>query len=329
MAVQGVNIGGWLIPENWLTPSLFNDTGAEDLDTLLRTEEGKKRYQKHLETFITESDFQWLAGHGVKWIRLPIGYWALRADGIYPSTKQQIDWAMKMAEKYNIDVLLDLHAVKGSQNGTVHSGKIGKIEWQHRKEYQNETRRILVEVAKRYRDSPSFWGIELLNEPKLGNSYFTLLSFYRNAYRDLRRVLKPGTYTVFHDAFWAPLFAGSLRRKRDYPVAMDVHLYLLPAFLAQSTSRYLWWQTVAFRILLWVSSRAQPIILGEWSSVLPQKLFNQTQEQDHPALLRENITNQQKIYQSTLVQSYWNYKAEGEGMWNFRSLVERGDLMLK
>lgn len=329
MTAQGVNIGGWLIPENWLTPSLFSNTGAEDLDTLLRSDTGRERYKTHLDTFITESDFQWLADQGVAWIRIPVGYWAIAADGVYPSTKAYLDWAMNMAKKYGIQVLIDLHAAKGSQNGTVHSGKIGQIQWQHRKQYRDETRCVLVEIAKRYRDSPVFWGIELLNEPKLGWSYFTLLRFYRQAYRDLQKVLRPGTYTVFHDAFWAPLFTGALRKKRGYPVAMDVHLYLLPAFFAPSLSRYLWWQNVTFRTLLWLSSRAQPVILGEWSSVLPQKLFNQTPTEDHARLLRENIVNQQAIYQSTLVQCYWNYKAEGDGMWNFKSLVERGDLVIK
>lgn len=326
MAIQGVNIGGWLIPEKWLTPSLFSGTNANDLYALLKSKEGRARYDKHLAQFIQEADFKWLSKRNIKWIRLPVGYWALSDEPPYPSTKQYLDWAMKMAEKYGMEVLLDLHAVKGSQNGTVHSGRIGVSNWQSNHVYQDETIDALITIAKRYRDSPVLWGIELVNEPRLGGHYFTLLKFYRRAYKELVNVMRPGTYTVFHDAFSPLLFSGAIKARSDFPVAMDTHLYLVPGMSSASLSQYLWWQRLLFGSLLWIVKRAQPVIVGEWSSVLPQKLFDSTELHKHTELLAENISSQQKLYDRALAHSYWNYKAEGEGMWNFRSLVERGNL---
>lgn len=331
MAIQGVNIGGWFIPENWLTPSLFSRTGAIDLDTLLQTKEGRQQYQAHLDSFITEDDFKWLADRAVKFIRLPVGYWALKAGGDYPSTRAKLDWAMGMAEKYNIHVLIDLHAVKGSQNGKVHSGRIGKIEWQTRREFQEQTIQTLVSIAKRYNSSLSFWGIELVNEPKLGHYYFTLLGFYRRAYRELRKSLRPGVYTVFHDAFHPILFTGALWRRTAHPVVFDAHWYVIAPRLSGrlSVKAYLRFQRLLFGSLLWFLQRWQPVIIGEWSSVLPQEMFNRIPQQLHYDLLAQNIVSQQNIYNRCLATTYWSYKAEGEGMWNFRSLVEAGVLVIE
>ena len=331
MAIQGVNLGGWFIPENWLTPGLFSGTTAVDLDTLLQTPEGKKRYDAHLDSFITEEDFKWLVDHKVNSIRLPVGYWALQADGRYSSTAAKLDWAMKMAEKYHLQILIDLHAVKGSQNGKVHSGRIGKMEWQARRSFQNQTIETLVSIAKRYNASPSFWGIELVNEPKLGHFYFTLLRFYRRAYKRLRAVLRPGVHTVFHDAFHPILFNGALWARRDHPVVLDVHWYLIAPRLFGKLSLE-WYgriQRLLFGSLLRWLQWQQPVIIGEWSSVLPQAMFNRVPTSTHYDLLARNIVSQQKIYKHATANMYWNYKAEGKGMWNFRSLVEAGVLMIE
>ena len=32
---------------------------------------------EHYETFITEQDFAEIAGAGLNWIRMPLGYWAV------------------------------------------------------------------------------------------------------------------------------------------------------------------------------------------------------------------------------------------------------------
>jgi len=331
MAIQGVNIGGWFIPENWLTPSLFSSTDAVDLNTLLQTEEGKRRYQAHLDSFITEDDFKWLRDHKVTLVRIPVGYWLFDGDASYPASVKYLDWAMKMAEKYDLHVLIDLHAVKGSQNGQIHSGQIGKIEWQKQRVYQKQTIGVLIQIAERYNSLPSFWGIELVNEPKLGRYYFTLLRFYREAYRQLRKTLRPGVYTVFHDAFHPVLFTGALWPRKHHPIVFDAHWYVIAPQLSGKLSfrAYQRLQCGLFGALLWFLQRWQSVIIGEWSAVLPQEMFNRIPQDRHYELLARNIAAQQKIYRPALATMYWSYKAEGKGMWNFRSLVEAGVLMLK
>lgn len=42
---------------------------------------------------------------------------------------EKIDWFYDMAAKYNLKVLLDVHAMKDSQNGYDNSGRASNLRW--------------------------------------------------------------------------------------------------------------------------------------------------------------------------------------------------------
>ncbi len=321
MQGTGVNLGGWLIIEKWLTPSVFEGLEATDEWELSQTEEGRKRIAKHRKTFITEADFRWLRDHGVTHVRLPVPYWAIGDADRYVPAHDELAWAMKMAKKYKLKVLLDLHAAPGGQNPHEHSGQKGQVEWFERR-YQERTLLLLTNLAEMYGDNPVLWGIELLNEPEAYGRMFELIRFYRRAYRVLQERLRPGVYTVFHDSFAPLLFTGSLRVRRDHPVAMDVHWYAFPMPHRLSLAWYLRLSFAARWVMLWLCRLWQPVIVGEWSSVLPQRFFDKMPTSKHEMLLGQNIAMQQRAYHRAIGTYYWNYKAEGEGMWNYRSLIE-------
>lgn len=328
---RGVNLGGWLVLERWLTPSVFTDTDAVDEYTLSHTPGGAARIRKHRSTFITQADFRWLAGQGVDLVRIPVGYWLFEPrDGYLPSV-QYLDRAMRWAAKHDIKVLIDLHAAPGSQNGFDNSGRTGRAEWFTHVDYQQQTITILEQIAHRYRDSSALWGIELLNEPTPTlRQHRILRRFHRQAYQKLRAILHPGTAVVFHDAFHPWLSASTFwryLRRGSHPLVMDVHWYAfslkttnLPTYLRRSA----WLRRAMLRCLqLW-----QPVIVGEWSSVLPQHFFDAVPTSEHLELLRDNIAMQQQAYRHTRGWIYWTYKADGGGMWNFRSLADDGYIVL-
>ena len=83
--LRGVNLGGWLLLEKWITPSLFADLAATDETTWcaeLGHEEATRRLHHHWQTFITRDDFAWLARTGINAVRLPVGHWLFGPD--YP-----------------------------------------------------------------------------------------------------------------------------------------------------------------------------------------------------------------------------------------------------
>lgn len=321
--MNGVNLGGWLLLERWMTPSLFEGTEAEDEYAFMHTPNAKTRIAAHRSSFITEEDWQWLSNNTILFVRLPVGYWALQDDGPFLNTKEQLDWAFRMAEKYGISILLDLHAIKGSQNGEMHSGKKGQVNWWR---YRHETLKTLGELARRYKHSTALWGVQVINEPKVIGHYFQLLWYYRKAYSLLRSILRKGTYTVFHDGFVPPLMSGALIARKGYPVVMDSHYYLvLGALLSKlSPKQYDAVRGFLYRALIGLSRFAQPVIVGEWGSVLPQPMFNRVPGSTHLDMLGATIRRQRVVYKKAIATAYWNYKTEATGMYNFRSLVEAG-----
>ncbi len=135
---------------------------------------------------------------------------------------------------------------------------------------------------------------------------------------------RPGVSVVFHDGFRPLLFTGALSARRDHPVVMDAHWYAFRFGEGVTFDGYERRLQQTRRWLLWWLQRWQPVLVGEWSTVLPQELFDATPQKGHRELLRRNANLQQQIYDKALGNFYWNYRAEGRGMWHFRSLVEDG-----
>jgi glucan 1,3-beta-glucosidase len=322
-SIRGVNLGGWLIAERWMTPSLFKDFKGDDEYAFMQNLGASERIAKHRKSFITENDFEWLNRHNITLVRIPVGYWLFDAvDGFSP-TVEYLDQAIKWAEKHSIKVLIDMHGAPGSQNGKDHSGKRGKALWFTDKNHQQQTIELLRRIAHRYKNSTALWGIELLNEPVSLPNYFMLLRFYRHSYSELRKIITPGTYTVFQDGFHALLFAGALWPRKGYPVVMDTHWYAFYPF-GNSAARYRKLLRLYRGAILRYARLFHPIIVGEWSSVFPGRYFQQIPQQQHNMLLQQNIESQLQLYRNADGWIYWNYKHEFGGMWNFRSLVEQG-----
>ena len=192
-------MGGWLVLEKWMTPSLFVGTKAVDEYTFMQTSGAAKKIEAHRKSFITEADFKWLSKNGLNAVRIPVGYWLFDGDEPYTPTIKYLDWAVRMAEKYDLKVLIDLHGHKGSQNGKDHSGKIGKSQWHTSLKNRQHSIDTLEKIARRYSDTPAVWGIQMINEPKFGLLQLKLRWFYKRAYdrlraaaRDQRRSVGPG-----------------------------------------------------------------------------------------------------------------------------------------
>lgn len=99
----------------------------------LGPEQGNKVMRAHWDAWYNESSISDLAARGVEIIRLPVGDWTLNPYGKYigcmDGAAEKIDWFYDMCAKYNIKVLMDVHAMKDSQNGYDNSGKTSNVVW--------------------------------------------------------------------------------------------------------------------------------------------------------------------------------------------------------
>ncbi|KAK7243416.1 hypothetical protein RIF29_38211 [Crotalaria pallida] len=81
--------------------------------------------QDHWNTFITEDDFRFMSENCLNAVRVPLGWW-IAHDPIPPKpfvggSLQVLDNVFTWAQNYGMKVIVDLHAVQGSQNGRSHS----------------------------------------------------------------------------------------------------------------------------------------------------------------------------------------------------------------
>jgi glucan 1,3-beta-glucosidase len=322
--LNGVNLGGWFVIERWMTPSLFIDTDARNEFELAKTKEGRERIAVHHHTFVTEDDLKWLKKQGIKILRVPIGHWIFGDDGRYVGAIERLDWLMDTSLSLGFEVLLDLHAAPGAQNRAAHSGSGDTVRNKHSTEWlndiptQDETIEVLVRLATRYHHLPHLWGLQLLNEPTVDMLGLKLARFYRRAYRAVTDVARPGTRIVFSDGY-APLKLTNclwLMTKADFPAVLDTHVYQvfgannkrrdLAAHLRRP--RHVGW---FLRFLSW----QQPIIVGEWSAMLPIK----TSPEQTTAYVRA----QHAAFKPALAHFYWNYKTESVGRWNYRDQADK------
>jgi len=319
VALKGVNLGGWLVAERWMTPSLFKKTNAQDEFSLNALGEiYKQRLIIHHETFIQETDFKWLKQQGVKAVRLPIGYWVFGDEPSLVGAAPQLDWVFSMAKKYDMLVFLSIHGAKGSQNGKKHSGKIGDATWHKDKNNIRTTLEFIEKLCKKYGTHPNLWGIELLNEPHIPTwALFRFLRFYQQACHIIRANSHDRTQIVISDALWPwksfwAFWAKKLR------VVLDVHYYhsfginrhKLPQEIIAAATR-------SAKQLKKLSNLC-PVIVGEWSLVMGDDKNHYT----------KYAKAQMQAYEQSEAWFYWSYKTELPGTWNFRDCVEKGFIKL-
>ncbi|KAL9000694.1 MAG: hypothetical protein Q9169_000730 [Polycauliona sp. 2 TL-2023] len=184
MPIRGVNIGGWLSIEPFITPSLFKsykpNQGIIDEYTLtkeLGPQQAAKTLEKHYARFIREDDFKQIQAAGFDHVRIAFAYWAVTT---YPGDPYvpKISWryllrAIEYCRKYGLRVNLDLHALPGSQNGWNHSGRQGAISWLNGTDGDVNAQRSLdihTQLSTffsqpRYKNVIAIYG--LANEPKM------------------------------------------------------------------------------------------------------------------------------------------------------------------
>lgn len=326
--LRGVNLGGWLVLEKWMTPSLFVGTDAKDEFSLSLSEEGKRRIRKHRATFLTESDFVWLREEGINAVRIPVGYWVLEENAPYLAGVEHLDWAMEMCVRYDIEAIIDVHGLNGSQNGQDHSGKAGKARWLKEKSLRNSSLDSLEAIAKRYRENPKLWGFQIINEPKLGIFQFKLRAYYKRAYTRVHSLLHEHTRIIFSDAFTPRLLSGALKRSRR--VVMDVHSYHMATPLANYMSIAFYFRKLRHRGALFRRlSKTQPIIIGEWSSVISHEVLSKIPVENRDAITRQHVDIQLATFEPFAGWFYWSYKTESNDRWNFRAQIESENIHFK
>lgn len=290
--IRGVNLGNWLVLEKWMDEPFFEGTGAEDEVWLVRRTDPellKVKMKEHRDTNITEEDFVLLASHGINLVRIPVPYFIFGDRPPFIGCIEYLDKAFEWGNKHGIKILIDLHTVPGSQNGYDNGGITGVCKWcKNPKEVQFAIT-VLERLAKRYKEDPALYGIEVLNEPISWIVYVTapstgkaedkeeakgsgyvpmrfLKEFYVETYKRLRRILPEDKTIVFHDGFRLTSWNRFFDENKFVNVALDTHIYIfamemfVPVHKLPVYKLYIDWN----RRQIEKVSRHVPVIVGEW-----------------------------------------------------------------
>jgi len=234
---RGMNLGGWLVVESWMTPSLYSNNGIPqgDGEWDFTQKLGKARAQQvlntHWDTWIQQSDLQKLASHGITHLRVPVGYWIVDIQPNEPYVYGGLTYLKRLlgwAQGLNIGVIVDLHGAPGSQNGHDNSGKVGPIQWTQPQNV-DRTITVLANLTQQLLGIPSVVGIEVLNEPwttSIGGpiQFSTLKDFYVRAYQAIRAAGFKGDIWI-PDGWDNNQWNGFMSPPNYYGVYLDVHLY--------------------------------------------------------------------------------------------------------
>ncbi|POM63304.1 Glucan 1,3-beta-glucosidase, partial [Phytophthora palmivora] len=238
--VRGANLGGWLVLEPWITPTLFYqflstqerfgdkapEKTAMDMYTFctaLGKEEANRQLRIHWATWVTEADLKEMAEAGVNSLRVPVGDWMFNPYepyiGCTDGAVNELDRVANLALKYNIDLLLDIHGLIGSQNGFDNSGMASSVKWtsiastrpigtttfEHwplrsagwagefnsttntyksiNYEHLNHSLATVAAIVNRYANHPAIIGLEPVNEPWELTPIDLLKDYYWKSYK--------------------------------------------------------------------------------------------------------------------------------------------------
>lgn len=326
--LRGVNLGGWLVLERWITPSLFAGTDAVDEYSYCQqaTETELARLKDFRDTFITKRDFIWLAKQGIEAVRLPVGYWVFGEAPPFTATVGYVDRVFKWAEATGLKVLLDLHAAPGSQNGYDHSGRQGNIGWHKDAANIACSLEVLQRLTLRYARSPTWLGLSLLNEPHVRLPKRQLARFYNRAYDIVRQLGGQRGWVVYSDSYLPLRYRRLLTGRRYQGVYIDAHHYQLFTWLDR-------WLPIGAQLQRagWLLPRKlrrtgahHPLIVGEWSLALQSERLGKLTMAERDDATARYARLQLRAYERSAAWFFWTYKTEAGGNWSFRDCRRLG-----
>lgn len=169
--LRGVNIGGWMNMEHFLTGHPGSETNLRRvMAETLGPDKAAFFFERFLHHFFNEQDVQFLKSCGISAIRLPINYRHFESD-MAPFTYLEagftrLDQVLDWCEANQIYVILDLHSVQGWQNGDWHCDNSSRhtLFWEQ-KGFQDRFVALWEAFATRYKDRAVIAAYNIMNEP--------------------------------------------------------------------------------------------------------------------------------------------------------------------
>jgi len=315
--LKGVNLGAWLVREDWLNPDHIppevlaeKKYDGEMVYDTLEERFGREKAQELLnmfyENWITEYDLDNIKSMGFNCVRVPFWYRNFYYDDKGTKILDEngewdfsiLDWVVEECSERELYVILDMHGAVGSQSDAPHSGRgfagAQLMEDSEQGErYRELTDELWTAIASRFNGNPAVAMYDLLNEPMCDVSCGELTrrvkneKIYSRLYDTVRAVDEDHIITM--EAIWTGFaLPWSFMRGWDH-VVYQVHFYNNSDFIFN------------FFLLLTMALHPNvPLMVGEFYP--------------HKATTWNNcFSTMNKLNYSWML---WTYKATGHGMWS-------------
>ena len=232
--LKGIGLGGWLVQEGYmLKTSGFANAEHQirsKITDLIGEEKTQSFYEKYWENYVREIDVKNIAEWGFNSIRLPMHYNKLtdlsNTDTYYESGFQMIDSLLSWCKKYNIYLILDLHAAPGGQSdeGISDYNPAYPSLWESEVNKQI-TVKLWRKIAERYANEEMIGGYDLINEPKweLGPGNVPLRELYEQITAAIREV--DTNHIIFVEGNWYATDFSGLSMPWDDDLVYSFHKY--------------------------------------------------------------------------------------------------------
>lgn len=201
--LKGVGIGGWLLIEGYMIGSYGEIDRPNRLEKFItsKIDENFKDYffSEWTKSFFTEDDINLIKRSGFNSVRIPIDYQFLfeKSSTIVELERKNgnfaiLDNIISICRKFELYVILDLHAAPGGQTGTnIDNSYNNSPELFKNKIYQLQLCYIWKVIASHYKDEKYVAAYDLLNEP-LPNWFSIynkqLIPLYKDVISEIRKV---------------------------------------------------------------------------------------------------------------------------------------------
>lgn len=311
--LKGVNLGGWLIHEDWLCPDELPKGVQYDHETILEILEERFGREKaheltklYEENWITEYDLDIIKERGFNCVRVPFWYRNFYFDDKGTKILDEngdwdfsiLDWVIEECAERELYVILDMHGAVGSQSDAPHSGRAFQgAQLYEKSERGEEYRRLTIElwqaIASRYVDRPAVAMYDLLNEPMCDVECTEIERRAKNEwiygllYDAVREVDTKHIITM--EAIWTGFALPKTFLKGWDNIVYQVHFYNNSDFIFN------------FFLLLTIALHPNvPLMVGEFYP--------------HQKTTWSNcFSTMNKLNYSWML---WTYKATGHGMWS-------------
>ncbi len=306
--LKGVNLGAWMIWEDWLCPyegDLDHYTVLEKLTERFGEKAAYELFNTYMDNWITEYDLDEIKAMGFNCVRVPFwfrnfyyddnGRKILDENGEWDFSR--LEWIVDECAEREIYVVLDMHGAVGYQSVAEHCGKKDSCglydDTEQGERYRELTEELWAAIAALFKDEPAVAMYDLLNEPlcDVPGSELTRRNknemIYSRLYDTVRAV--DSEHIITMEAIWSAIALPLAWTKGWKNVVYQVHFYNNSDF---SFSFAAWLVKIIFSSVPVMMGEFYPLGTSTWGNC-----FRTLDKANYSWFL-------------------WTYKATGHGMWS-------------